>query len=370
MQNSLFVIFHDRIEIEKMEPTIKDVAKLANVSIGTVDRVLHNRGRVSPENIERVKAAVKKLDYKPSQIARALVAKKSNIKIGLAYPLVESEFWSEIDAGIRRAENELLPFGVNLIIDHYASYSLDEQMASINKMVKQGISGLIFTPSGKDPFLETLSKATPTATVIDDIELPGKAFHIGPDDRGIGRLAAKLIALFIKSRGKIAVFCPFYTTSGMNVRVQGFLEKIRSDYPDICIADTCFIKGAGEKDYYINAYAQTLEVIKKNPDLQAIYIANGLTEWVAKAVEDLGKTGQIIVIGHEYTSGVKHFLENGIIGATIYQNPSQQFYLAVKLLYEIITGNHIPDGKNIVTNCNIIMDETVPFSRFGGLEYF
>jgi len=353
-----------------MEPTLKDVAKLANVSIGTVDRVLHNRGRVSLKNIERVNAAVKKLNYKPSQIARALVAKKSKIKIGLVYPLVESEFWSEINTGIQRAGNELLPFGVELVIDHYSSYSLDEQMASINKMVKLGVNGLVFTPSGKDAYLEKLCKTLPVATVIDDIELKGEAFHIGPDDRRIGRLGAKLTALFIQSKGNIAVLCPSYTTSGMHVRVQGFVEKIRENYPNIRIADTRLIHGAGEKDYYINAYTQTLDVIKNTPDLRAIYISNGLTEWVAKAVDDSEKTGQITVIGHEYTSGVKHFLETGCIGATIYQNPSQQFYLAVKLLYEIITGNHIPDGKNIVTNCNIIMDETVPFSRFSGMEYF
>lgn len=356
--------------MDKIEPTIKDVAKLANVSIGTVDRVLHNRGRVSFENIERVKEAVKKLDYRPSMIARALVAKKSTLKIGLTYPLVETEFWSEIDAGIQLAKSELLPFGVNLIVGHHTSYSLEEQVASIKGLVEQGINGLVLAPSGNDPFLEKLSKEIPIATVIDDISATGKAFHVGPDDRRIGRLAAKLVALYIKSSGKIAVFRPYYTTDGIHVRVEGFLEKVRQDYPEIHIAEALTIKGAEERDYYLDAYAKTLDVIKDNPDLKAIYIANGLTEWVAKAVEDSGKTGQIIVIGHEYTSGVKHFLESGIIGATIYQNPAQQFYLACKLLYEIIIGNHLPDGRNIVTNCDIIMDETVPFSHFGGMEYF
>ena len=109
--------------MEKAEPTIKDVARLANVSIGTVDRVLHNRGRVSLKNMERVKAAVKKLNYRPSMIARALVSKKSAIKIGLSYPLVEKDFWAELDAGIEAAKSELRPFGVSLLIDHRINYS-------------------------------------------------------------------------------------------------------------------------------------------------------------------------------------------------------------------------------------------------------
>ena len=234
----------------------------------------------------------------------------------------------------------------------------------------QGINGLIFTPAGDHPYLNELSKKIPIATVIDDIKCTNKAFHIGPDDRRIGRLAAKLVSLYIKSSGKIAVFCPFYTTSGIHVRVKGFLEKVQQDYPNIIIADISVIKGSGERDYYLNAYSVAREVISKIPDLKAIYIANGLTEWVAKAVEDSGKSGQIVVIGHEYTSGDKHFLESGTIGATIYQNPSQQFYLACKLLYEIIVGNRSPDGTNIVTSCDIIMDETLPCSRFSGMEFF
>ena len=354
----------------KTEPTIKDVAKLANVSIGTVDRVLHNRGRVSKENIERVTAAVNKLQYRPSQIAKALVAKKKNIKIGLTYPLVEKEFWSEITAGIKRARTELLPFGVQLVTDHYSSYSVEDQMASVDKLLDEGVKGIVLSPSGVTGRLEKISGVMPVATVIDDIEFKGKAFHVGPDDRRIGRLAAKLVSLYIGAEGKIALFKPLYTTEGMRVRVAGFTEKIKQDCPGIEIADVSTIAGISERDYYINAYAKALEVINRTPGLKAIYISNGLTEWIAKAVEDTGNKGRIVVIGHEYTSGVEHFLKNGIIGATIYQNPSQQFYLACKLLYGLLAGeNHLPDGKNIVTNCSIIMDETYPFSRYSGLEY-
>jgi ABC-type sugar transport system substrate-binding protein len=206
--------------------------------------------------------------------------------------------------------------------------------------------------------------------VIDDIVCPNKAFHIGPDDYGIGRLAAKLVDLFIKSKGKVLIFSPLYMTSRMPLRAQGFKDKMSQDCPGIDVADIWYINGECEQEYYSDTYAKTMKAIQEIPDLRAIYVSNGLTEWVAKAVEDTGNKGKIVVIGHEYTSGVKRFLENGIIGATIYQNPTQQFHMGIKLLYEIMTGNHSPDGRNLVTNCNIIMNETVPFSRFGGLEYF
>lgn len=60
----------------KRNPTIKDVAFEAGVSIGTVDRVLHNRGKVSENKKKAVLKAIEKLNYKPSDIARALAARK------------------------------------------------------------------------------------------------------------------------------------------------------------------------------------------------------------------------------------------------------------------------------------------------------
>ena len=55
---------------------IKDIASMAGVSAGTVDRVLHNRGRVSEEALKKVKKALKKIDYQPNLIARSLASKK------------------------------------------------------------------------------------------------------------------------------------------------------------------------------------------------------------------------------------------------------------------------------------------------------
>lgn len=60
-----------------MTPTIKDVAKKANVSIATVSLVIHNHERISPETRLRVNRAIKELDYHPSRSARGLASKKS-----------------------------------------------------------------------------------------------------------------------------------------------------------------------------------------------------------------------------------------------------------------------------------------------------
>ena len=55
---------------------IKDIARLANVSTGTVDRVLHNRGEVSAKSREKVEKVLKEINYQPNIYASALASKK------------------------------------------------------------------------------------------------------------------------------------------------------------------------------------------------------------------------------------------------------------------------------------------------------
>ena len=82
-----------------MSATIKDVAKLANVSISTVSRVINDSKPVSPEVRKRVQDAIKELEYKPNEVARSLVTKKSNL-IGLIVDDIGNSYVAQIIRGI------------------------------------------------------------------------------------------------------------------------------------------------------------------------------------------------------------------------------------------------------------------------------
>ena len=64
-----------------MAITLQQIADLAGVSRGTVDRALNNRGRIKPEVEQRIKKIAKDVGYKPSRAGRALAMAKKNIKI-------------------------------------------------------------------------------------------------------------------------------------------------------------------------------------------------------------------------------------------------------------------------------------------------
>ena len=139
------------------QPTIKDVARLSGVSIGTVDRVVHNRGKVSARNMQAVQSAIDALGYRPSRIARALVNRKSSFKIGVCISRVESEFWAEAMSGVHFAREKLLPFGVELAVETVSTYSFRDQKEALLQLLSQGVNALVLLPvQGRESQLDEL----------------------------------------------------------------------------------------------------------------------------------------------------------------------------------------------------------------------
>ncbi len=95
-----------------MPASIEDVAKLANVSISTVSRVINRRPLVNAATCQRVEAAIRELRYQPNVFARGLMLRKSGI-IGLVLPDLHGEFYSEI---IRGANSQAREMGHNLLL--------------------------------------------------------------------------------------------------------------------------------------------------------------------------------------------------------------------------------------------------------------
>lgn len=76
-----------------MAITLQQIADLAGVSRGTVDRALNNRGRIKPEVEQRIKKIAKDVGYKPSRAGRALAMAKKNIKIGCYFTISSNSIY-------------------------------------------------------------------------------------------------------------------------------------------------------------------------------------------------------------------------------------------------------------------------------------
>ena len=99
-----------------MAVTAQQIAELAGVSRGTVDRALHNRGRVNPEVAAKIHKIAAELGYKPNLIGQALVKSRREFKLGAILQSTETPTMQIVRAGVQRAAEELAASGVELIM--------------------------------------------------------------------------------------------------------------------------------------------------------------------------------------------------------------------------------------------------------------
>lgn len=151
---------------------IHDVAKLANVSIATVSRVLNESGhKVSSETAEKVRQAVKELDYRPNALARALQMKKT-MTIGVIIPDISNHYYAEIVRGIQSVADRT---GYNIILQN-TDRNQDQIVKSIYLLREKIVDGIIFsggTIHGYEP-LSALKELRDRVVVIGrhDVNFP------------------------------------------------------------------------------------------------------------------------------------------------------------------------------------------------------
>src|SRR5699024_3071130 len=99
-----------------MAVTAQKIAELAGVSRGTVDRALHNRGRVNPEVAARIRKIADELGYKPNIVGQALVRSKQGVRIGVILQSIETPTMQIVQEGTRRAADELHASGCEVVL--------------------------------------------------------------------------------------------------------------------------------------------------------------------------------------------------------------------------------------------------------------
>jgi len=103
---------------------IKDIAEMAGVSTGTVDRILHNRGNVSPSAREAVEKVLDRVKYRPNVHISGMSLKRKYRILITTPQQSHGEYWETIHNGIKRALNEYENIDVECLIHTYNQYDI------------------------------------------------------------------------------------------------------------------------------------------------------------------------------------------------------------------------------------------------------
>lgn len=344
--------------------TIQDIANACNVSIGTVDRVIHQRGRISKETEQLVIQAMEQLNYIPKHSS---AEKNLKCSIGVYYPTDQAEdsFWKDAECGIDKAEEYLKPLGIQLIREKSTSFTINEQEHALKDLVQKGVGGIIttaFDSTASLSFRNIVPNSIPFATVINRSWNDQSLFHIGPNDEAMGSAIARLIALYCRPDADVVVIAPSLELEGTQKRLAGFISKIKTELTQLNILRIAPVLANSSETAYRLVEEQTAELLQAFDHVDAVYVTNGFVRSACDALKKSNKLGITQVFGHEIFSNIEGYIKGGLLTASIYQNPQQQWYEAIINMANYLLRNQVPE-HNIAAECTIITKESLPLIR-------
>ena len=248
--------------------SLRDIAKLADVSPATVSRVMNQNGRFSKETEERVKRVIEEYDYSPNQMARGLRTSKNQI-IGIVVPDITNEFFAKL---IQVIQAKLFDYGFPVAI-----YNTNESRAIEEKCLRnlnaQNVSGAIYI-NGFAELEGEMLRGIPTIYFDrspEGLHQRGKKYITSDNEQG-GYLATS--ELIEKGCKRIAIVTERFGTYVMNERMKGYCRALRENKFSF-LDELVVIPEALTFDAARNAIG---EVLEKGMDFDGVFCQ---TDWLA-----------------------------------------------------------------------------------------
>ena len=278
--------------------------------------------------------------------------KKKNIDV-----IVKSrkmDFWKTVRMGAEAAGKE---FGVNINFNAPDDEEdVAEQIRMVNDAIERDTDVLVLAASDYKKLVGVVERAVnsdiPVIIIDSALESDKVACFIGTNNVEAAMKAGEKLIEYAGEECDVAVISHVKETATARQREEGFLKYIEK-YPGIKIV-------AKEYAFTSSKLAEkiTADIISKNKDLDAVVGLNAVSATgAARAVSKLGMAGKIKVIAFDSDPEEIEFIEDGVIQATIVQNPFSMGYLGVKYAVDIIHGKSVP--KVVDTGLKVIDKENM-----------
>jgi LacI family transcriptional regulator len=342
---------------------IKDIALLAGVSIGTVDRVLHNRGEVAEKTRLNVQKILKETNYSPNLMAQVLKLKKRFHLVSLLpEPGEDNSFWLKHPLGMAKAVEELDPFPVTLSQVTFDMLNEEDFQSKTLRVLNLKPDGILLAPIFKSESISfcsrLLKEGIPFVFVDGFIENADFLAYTGENVFQSGRVAGQLIDMVTPEKKDILVVNiarNIQNVHHLNNRSQGFLNYFQESG-----------RNTGKKvDLNItNPSPESVRIaldraFTKSPEIGSIFITGSKSYLIASYLQEKG-LDSINLIGYDLLDLNVKYLKSGIIKFLIGQRPEEQALKGIKKLFEFLSLNKIPEKMEYLP-VDIVTSENVDF---------
>lgn len=341
-----------------MRATIKIIAERAGVSIGTVDRVLHNRPYVKAEVRDRILQVMEELDYRPNRMASALALSGTPRRLAVIQPKWEDYVYGEMEAGMVRFREEHRDYNVTVSVRAYPAEDTAVCLRMLDEEVEDGAQAIALCASDSRETREKLTELAeahiPVVTFNSDIPAAPRLCYVGEDAHHAGRVAGEIAAKFLRPGDPLLLVYAGPTYAGHKARADGFLERLTE-------------LGFRREDCRIaithNDYKETLLAVEtallEDPALAYVYMANLSVPACVEAIRRQGRTGKVRVLSHDSGPDIRRFLKTGEVDFTIDQDLAFQSYQALSILFHNLAEHRVPETECLYPASPILNAETV-----------
>lgn len=343
--------------------TIQDLANYANVSIGTIDRVLHNRGKVSLAKRKKVEEAIEKLDFNPNLLARTLALGRQ-FKVCSLFPEATNvhSYWSLPKIGVDQGVEVYRDFGMELHTYEYSLFDESSFVKSADAILGKNPSGVILAPLFEKESLEFIAKLEerdiPYVFIDANIKNKKNLSYIGPDLEGSGFIAGKLLNSLLDPSDDILIvnMVKGFENSAHTALVENGFRNYFKEHGSRTKRSVNSITIPSTAETEVNRELTTYYI--KNPGTKGVFVTNSRAHLISKyhALHEL----DIKVVGFDIVPGNVTELKNGNIDFIISQRPVFQGVTAVKVLFDFFVYKKSPAAIQYVP-LDIIIKENVDY---------
>lgn len=339
--------------------TMKEIAQLAGVSRGTVDRVINKRGAVSDETSQKILKIVESLNYTPNASARRLAAMKRNIRFLCIMPDPKAApFFQTVMEHVEKKAAELQEYGITVDTLFFNYLDPDASLHQSTDPLSPLPSGIVVIGPSTRQTLELLKHAVqqniPIVTANSDIKDIDRIAYVGSDTIKCGKAAAGLVRIMAHPGSRILVLdSSFHKDSSMQERSEAFFADMKKHSPHIQIKD--ILSGCDDS---FESYSITKRYFEENSDIDIIYMNAPGVYGTCRALEMLPDAKRPRLICYDLTKDMEPMLEKGIITATICQQPAKQAVKPLDILFQYVVMGIEPEQEYFYTNTDIIIKET------------
>jgi LacI family transcriptional regulator len=315
---------------------IQLIAKMANVSIGTVDRALHERRGIKESTRQRILQVARQIRYTPNLAARALSVAKASARVGVCIPREIHFFYDQLWSGVLDEAQHFGQLGLQFL-NRPVQVLGEGDSEAFKELVESGVDGIILTagnPKVLTPLIDDAeSKGVRVVCVSTDAPESHRSCIVCVAPSLNGSLAGELMGKLVPLGSNVAVVAGMLTAEDHRKKTDGFSQA----FPRHCAGGEVVSVIEGREDEN-ESFQKVLDLLQRTPDLAGLYVNTVNCLPVCRALGARGLAGKVKLITTDLFAEMAPYFEKGDITASIYQQPYRQGQIAVQVMADHLTN--------------------------------